>query len=88
MVAAQPRELFRRVSARRGAPLLLSLVAFALALPALRVGLVGDDYFQRVVLTHAGEAGGSCSVSPTPRRESGDRPAHAIGCLPVKKVRW
>ncbi len=56
-MAARPRDLFRWVSERRTAPLLLSLLAFALALPALRVGLFGDDYFQRIVLAHIGEAG-------------------------------
>ena len=36
-------------------PILLGLVACLLTLPALKAGLVGDDYFHRAVLLHRGE---------------------------------
>ncbi|MCJ7439967.1 MAG: hypothetical protein MUO25_00100 [Thermoanaerobaculaceae bacterium] len=36
-------------------PILLGLVACLLTLPALRAGLIGDDYFHRAVLLHRGE---------------------------------
>jgi len=47
----------RRLSQRRSTPLLLALLAFILTLPALGGGLLGDDYFQRVVLADIGEWG-------------------------------
>lgn len=36
-------------------PILLGLVACLLTLPALKAGLIGDDYFHRAVLLHRGE---------------------------------
>jgi len=61
---------------RRWAPLGSALLAVILTLPALRVGLVADDYFHRMVLLGRGEAG--ARLSPTwdlfsfvPERERG-----------------
>ena len=41
----------------RRAPLFVALLAFVLMLPALRTGMVGDDYFHRMVLLRLGEWG-------------------------------
>ena len=47
--------------AHRRAPLALALLAGLLTTPALRAGLIGDDYFQRLVLLHLGELGAQLS---------------------------
>jgi hypothetical protein len=41
----------------RSVPLFAALLAFVLMLPALRAGLVADDYFHRLILLHLGEWG-------------------------------
>ncbi len=62
MLAKQSRgfaDRFRSVLENRRAPLFAALLAFVLMLPALRVGLVGDDYFHRMILLRLGEWGGA-----------------------------
>jgi hypothetical protein len=53
-------EVYERLHSRfpgleRRWPLFMGLLACLLALPALRVGLIGDDYFHRTILLHRGE---------------------------------
>ena len=47
----------RSVLEHRRAPLFVALLAFVLMLPALRSGMVGDDYVHRMVLLRLGEWG-------------------------------
>ncbi len=45
----------QNLGSKRSWPVLLGLLACLLTLPALRAGLVADDYFHRAVLLHRGE---------------------------------
>lgn len=52
------RGLLQRCLTHRGLPLGVAIIAVLLSLPALNVGLVGDDYFQRAVLCGSRAFGG------------------------------
>ncbi len=65
----------RRFLRRRATPLACALLAVVLTLPALRAGLIGDDYFQRLILLGridwgAGPALSLFSFVPDSQREN------------------
>ena len=67
----------RRALEHRSSPLLVALVAFVLALPTLRAGLIADDYFHRMVLLHKGAWGAAM-----------DPVSDLFAFVPTKLVAW
>ena len=53
-----------RLLSTRRLPLALGSLAFLLTLPALRAGLIGDDYFHRAILLGRGDIGATAKPLP------------------------
>jgi hypothetical protein len=68
---------FRRLLEGRHVPLTAAALAFVLASPALRAGLIADDYFHRMILLHRGAWGHDSS----PVRE-------LFGFVPTRLAGW
>jgi hypothetical protein len=68
---------FRRLLAGRHVPLAAAALAFVLASPALRAGLIADDYFHRMILLHRG----AWSHDSSPVRD-------LFGFVPTRLAGW